>query len=763
MNDAMQKLRKLPPEAVPLAIGILAGAGTIASFLVVQYLSWIETPHHPGEVTRVIFGGIPFWLKVIFYITIASFLIATGFMFSRRTRNWTRGAPERRKLDRRSAERRMKRLGQGLRMQTLLQDPQAGMMHSLIYFGFTILFIGTVTVEIEDLVPTSLKFLHGNVYLAFSFILEIAGLMLFAGLCWAVWRRYVQRVYRTRIKTRPENVVILGTLFAIAITGFVVEAFRIAASGFPSFETWSFVGYWLGKGLVAIGGGDGPWVVLAHQWFWTVHFAVFALFLLLLPTTMLRHMITSPMNLYLSDRERPRGAMRPMPNLMEAEIEQIGAAEVKDFTWKQLFDTDACTMCGRCTSVCPAHNTGKPLDPREIVLKVGEVMNLTAGFSTTQEGEMLVEGEMHQVESPTTPPIGIDKEITVSSETVFERVTSEELWSCVTCRACDEICPVDIEIVDKILDMRRYLSLMESDFPTQLGNAYRGMENAGNPWGMGQQDRTSWAEKLDFELPVIGETYEGIPEYLWWVGCAGSFDDRNVNVSRSIAKLLHDAEIDFAVLGSNEMCTGDPARRSGNEYVFQMLALQNIETLGEAGVKKVIAQCPHCFNTLKNEYPYYGGNYDVVHHSQLLEELVESGRLSLDGEIAAKVTYHDSCYLGRYNDVFAAPRKILGNIKGIDVVEMPRNGTGSFCCGAGGARMFMEEHTGKKIQIERTQEAVATGADTVATACPFCYVMLDDGIKEEGHEETHRVADVSVLMAEALEARMAEAAAAKDS
>ncbi len=741
-----------------MAIGLLAAAGTIASFAVVQYASFLQPPDHAGEVTRVIFGNVTFWIKLLFYTSVSAFLITCGFLFADRARNLGRGAAERRRFDRKTAKVRLERLSEGLRMRTLFEDPIAGAMHTAIYVGFLVLFAGTITIEIEDFMPTSMKFLSGNLYLAFSFLLELGGIALIVGICWAIWRRYIQKVYRTRIKTRPEHALILGTLLFIAISGFFVEAFRIAVDGFPAFEQWSFVGYWLGRALVGIF-GDGTWVIGIHRLVWFLHFVGFAVFLVILPTTMLRHMITSPMNLYLSDHERPRGAMRPMPNLMEAEIEQIGANVVGDFTWKQLFDTDACTMCGRCTSVCPANITGKPLDPREIVLKVGEVMNATAGFSTTREGELAVaQGEPYEVQAATPPPIGTDKMISISSASVFERVTSEELWSCVTCRACDEICPVDIEIVDKILDIRRYLSLMESDFPTELGNAYRGMENAGNPWQMGQHERTKWADKLDFEVPVIGENVDHIPEYLWWIGCAGSFDDRNVAVTRSIATLLREAGIDYAILGANEMCSGDPARRTGNEFVFQMLALQNIETIGEAGVRKIITQCPHCFNTLKNEYPQYGGDYDVVHHTELLAELLASGNLTLDGEINARVAYHDSCYLGRYNDIFEAPRKILSQISGVDVVEMPRNGTSSFCCGAGGGRMFMEERTGKKIQIERTQEAVATGADTIATACPFCYVMLDDGVKEEGHEDTHRVADVSILMAEALEARMADAA-----
>ena len=425
-------------------------------------------------------------------------------------------------------------------MQTLLRDPAAGLMHAFLYFGFVSLFIVTVISEVDHQLPDRFKFLHGQTYQAYSAGAEIAGLMFLIGIVWAIARRYVQRPYRIRIKTKPEDALILGTFLVIGLTGFFVEAARIAAEGKPasrsgrssatrsptSIDTWSL-----------------HTLAITHRWLWGVHVVAFLAFLVILPTTKLRHMFTSPMNMYLKDRDRPKGAMKPMPNLMETELESFGAVKIEDFTWKQLMDTDACTVCGRCTSVCPAHATGKPLDPREIVLKVGEVMAAT--------GDPVV-----------SPPVGVDRDIAIGADSVFERISPEEVWACTSCKACDEICPVNIEILDKILDMRRYLTLMESDFPTELGNTFRSMENSGNAYGMNQGDRGDWATRSKASTSSSPAARSTTSTSTSSAARAASTTATRRRRARS-PKLLQRAGIDFAILGPSEMCNGDQARRAG--------------------------------------------------------------------------------------------------------------------------------------------------------------------------------------------------------
>ncbi len=725
--------KRIRPHHLVIGLGVGVALFTVGSGIASTVNQW----HDDSSQTREVSENIPSALKLVFYTVIPLVIVYGAIMFSNRVKNWERGRPDNRRTTANNAKRRFGDFRAGVYMQTLLRDPAAGIMHSLIYFSFLVLLAVTTTLEINHQLPEDLKFLHGGVYKGYALVGDVAGVLFIVGVLIAIARRYGprrMRPYRIRIKSKPEHMAILFVFLAIGITGFGAEMFRIAIDEMPEHEKWSIVGYPLAELVDEVDTIHG-W----HQFWWIAHVVSFVAFLVMLPITMLRHMFTSPLNMYLRDRERPKGAMKPLPNLMETELESFGASTIEDFTWKQLLDTDACTMCGRCTSVCPAHATGKPLDPREIVLKTGEVMART--------GDPAV-----------SPPLGVDSEIKVPANWMFDRVTSEELWACTSCKACDEICPVNIEILDKILDMRRYLSLMESDFPTELGNAYRSMENSGNPWGISQGERADWA--ADFEgLEVLdgGDPLEA--EYLYWVGCAGSFDDKNKKVSQSMAKLMKRAGVSFAILGPAEMCTGDPARRSGNEYIFQMLAMQNIETLDGMGVRKIVTQCPHCFNTLGNEYPQLGGTYEVIHHTQMLEQLIDEGRLDMSrARLDERLVYHDSCYLGRHNDVYMAPRNVVGTLGGVEVVEAGRNGTRGMCCGAGGGRMWMEENIGKQVNVERSQELLATGATRIATACPFCYVMIDDGVKGEGVEDDEvKVGDIAMHLLEALEEGDSEA------
>jgi Fe-S oxidoreductase len=476
-------------------------------------------------------------------------------------------------------------------------------------------------------------------------------------------------------------------------------------------------------------------------------------FLVLVVYSKHMHIFTALPNVAFSRRPRALGPLLPVysggqPVNFEdpGEEDKIGRGAIEDFTWKGLLDFATCTECGRCQSQCPAWNTGKPLSPKLLIMGLRDHALAKAPYllaSSDEERAALPPQVVAEAERPL-----------VGSADVNGVIDPDVLWSCVTCGACVEQCPVDIEHVDHVVDMRRYQVLIESEFPREAQTMLRNLERQGDPWGRGQKARMEWAAGLPFEVRVFGEGgEEKLPEdveYLFWVGCAGALDDNAKKTTRSVAELLYEAGVGFMVLGSGESCTGDPARRMGQELLFQELAKQNVETLNEVGAKKIVVTCAHCFNAISNEYPQLGGTYEVVHHTQLLAKLVAEGKLVPANEVDAAVTYHDPCYLGRHNRVFSPPREILGAVPGVRLTEMPRNRERSFCCGAGGARMWMEETIGTRINETRTDEALSTEPDLVTAACPYCIVMLTDGLasrKQQGKaSQDVRVTDVSEVL-----------------
>jgi Fe-S oxidoreductase len=505
---------------------------------------------------------------------------------------------------------------------------------------------------------------------------------------------------------------------------------RLAPSQLAGFNahfasSWAFASKLVAWVLAPLGVGVNS---VLEAVFLLLNVGVIASFMVFVSYSKHLHIFLAPINVGTSRRPRALGGLDKTPNMDMEQVSEdtvFGAGKIEDFTWKQMLDLATCTECGRCQSECPAWNTGKPLSPKLLIMGLRDNMFASADRLLTGESS----GDV-----ATLVPTTIDPDV---------------LWSCTTCGACVEQCPVDIEHIDAIIDMRRFEVLMESRFPSEAGLLLRNMENQGDPWGLGASKRTEWLAALDFEVPVFEGVIPDDVEYLYWVGCAGSLDERGRKQVVSTARMLHRAGVKFGILGPRESCTGDPARRMGNEYLFQEMAKANIATLDGAGAKKIVASCPHCFNTMKNEYPALGGNYEVIHHSELLSHLVAEGRLVPGVAYTGTVTYHDPCYLGRHNRIFNQPRDVLDAIPGVTKVEMGRHRERGFCCGAGGARMWMEETIGKRVNMDRTEEALGTGADTISTACPFCMIMLDDAVKASGREDV-AVMDISQVMERSL-------------
>jgi Fe-S oxidoreductase len=529
---------------------------------------------------------------------------------------------------------------------------------------------------------------------------------------------------------------VLAMIAGVMITLLLYRGAQVNTSPrqFP-YDDWAFASHVVGAALGGLGSGVNSVLVTV---FLLLNVAVIVGFLVFVSYSKHLHIFIAPINVAFSRRPRALGALDKTPDMDMENVSEdtvFGVGLVEQFTWKQLLDFATCTECGRCQSVCPAWNTDKPLSPKLLVMNLRDNM-----FSSSQR---LLAGK---------PSDGVD--VSAAGDEPQSLVPSvidpDVLWSCTTCGSCVEQCPVDIEHIDAIVDMRRYEVLMESRFPSEAGLMLRNIENQGDPWGLGQSKRTEWTESLDFEIPVVTDTISDDIEYLYWVGCAGALDERARKGVQATARMLHRGGVKFAILGPRESCTGDPARRLGNEYLYQEQGKANVATLKEVGARKVIASCPHCFNSIKNEYPALGGNFEVIHHAELLDHLVATGRLVPGAGYKGTVTYHDPCYLGRHNRIFDQPRTVIDAIPGARQVEMRRCRERGFCCGAGGARMWLEENIGRRVNMDRTAEALGTAADVVSTACPYCMIMLDDAVRAHAKEDDVRVLDISQLVEESM-------------
>ncbi|HZD67295.1 MAG TPA: (Fe-S)-binding protein [Acidimicrobiales bacterium] len=553
---------------------------------------------------------------------------------------------------------------------------------------------------------------------------------------------------------------VLGLIFLVVATLLLYRGAQVNNGTFPyGHSWWAFASHIVGLALSPFGaGGANAGIETA---FILGQIAVIWGFFVLVVNSKHLHIFVSELNVLLSRRPKALGPLATTPNLDPEQLSEdtvLGAGLIEHLTWKQYLDLYSCTECGRCQDQCPAWATGKPLSPKLLIMNLRDHLFASSSALLGPLGGLggRRNGTGTDGNDTTAPARGH-----TDVELVPNIIDPDVLWSCTTCGACVEECPVDIEHVDTILDMRRYQVLMESEFPTEAGSMLRNVENQGDPWGLGATRRLDWTEGLAFEVPVVTDTIPEDIEYLFWVGCAGALDERARKATQTLARVLHHAGVSFAVLGPKEQCTGDPARRIGNEYLYQLQAEANIQTLQSVGARKIVAWCPHCFNSLAREYPALGGNFEVIHHTELLSRLVAEGRLAPSRAQAQSVTYHDPCYLARHNDIREAPRSVLEAVPGLSSVEMHRHGRRTFCCGAGGSRMWMEERIGKRVNAERTDEALGTGADVVGVACPYCMIMLDDAVKQRQADgtapESLRVLDVAQVIEPSLEEAPAEA------
>lgn len=603
----------------------------------------------------------------------------------------------------------------------LLRDPVAGIIHFLIFWGFALFIIAVLEAIIQGFyTPFNLEFL-GPVYSLISVVHEVFSVLVILSVLYSLYRRFVIKVPRLQVDKsgNMDAAFILLMIMFVCITMFGQNASSIAMNGFAVNEHEIRP---LSSSISILLFSNSSNAVMYYEIFWWAHILIIFAFLNYLPYSKHLHVLSSIPNVFFSNIEPVRNTIKKL-DLEDENAVQFGASDIEHFSWKQLLDGYSCTECGRCTSVCPANIVGKTLSPRKIIVDIR---------ARTEDKAPLISA-------------GINDDNIFGKTLVHDYITDKELWQCTTCMACVQECPVMIEHIDSIVDMRRYLVLSESKFPSNLNNVFKSLETNFTPWAFNPADRSEWAEGLN--IKTMSEDKN--TEYLFWVGCAGSYDDRYKKVSKAFATLMQKAGVDFRILGTEEKCNGDTARRLGNEYLAQMMMMENVETLNSYGVKKIVTACPHCYHSLKNEYKQFGGDFEVKHHTELISELINDNKIKLsNSEEVQKITYHDSCYLGRYNEVYDSPRHSLSKISSVELVEMSRNKSRGYCCGAGGGRMFLEDEEGGRINEERTREALETNASTIASACPFCMTMMTDGVKHFEKTESVFVKDIAEIVLE---------------
>ena len=660
-----------------------------------------------GEATRQIYWNVSYpWLM---YVLLAPTAAIGAYGVYRHLVQWRQGLPLAR-FDR-PGERMRLLLAQALTQKRTGNDGYVGIFHRSIFHGFLVLIAATTVVACDA--DLGMHLMRGRFYLYFqSLVVDLFGALVLLGILMAAGRRLLAR--SRKLVYSPEAAWILAALFVIILTGFLLEGWRIAATNDP-WAAWSPIGKVTASLSLQVMSVAA--MQRAHAALWWFHLAISFACLAWLPYTKMLHAITGPLNIYTANLEAMGACLKPVDF---EKAKSLGVNSLTAFTWKDLLDLDACTECGRCTDQCPANRVGKDLSPRDLILQLRGLMRCCPA-SDKAEGE-----------GAAPALIG-----------AREALSAERLWECTTCGACVEACPVFIEQMPKIVDLRRYLVMEQAEFPDSLQEAITSLESRGHPFRGTQATRVTWADGL--KVLDAGEC--GDFEVLLWVGCSSALVERNQEIARATAQLLNAAGVKFAILGREEKCCGDPARRIGTEFLFENVAKGNIEILNNRRVKKVVTPCPHCFNTLKNEYPRLGGHFEVFHHSEYLAQLLEAGRLERPNAASAEsVVYHDPCYLGRHNGSYRAPRQVLQAACSSAAVEMERREGSSFCCGGGGGMSFVEEPAGQRVNQERAQQALATGADTVAVACPFCLSMMEDGINARKGDRQVRVEDISEML-----------------